>query len=154
MGTFVRAWTLWLPPWTSPAVAVCATVFLHCGSGSCPLSTCVLACHVVPATVALHSVPSQQHGRLPAHTRARVCLISQCAGLWSSPKIRMPCMSDLRSSLKKQFGIWRALHESVVFVHDPEKQYRWPRPEMAARRHTGVMAVLSCVCKITPMLSA
>ena len=52
--------------------------------------------------------------------------------------------SDLRSSLKKQFGIWRALHESVVFVHDPEKQYRWPRPEMAARRHTGMAGAGAC----------
>ena len=26
--------------------------------------------------------------------------------------------------IEKQAGFWRALHESVFFVHDPEKQYR------------------------------
>ena len=43
--------------------------------------------------------------------------------------------------LKKLIIIWRALHEYVNVVHDPEKQYR----SLSAPQNTGVLSLRVCV---------
>eukprot|EP01048_Picozoa_sp_COSAG05_P005406 COSAG05_NODE_319_length_11483_cov_406.525604_9_plen_115_part_00 len=69
------------------------------------------------------------------------------ADQWSRlyTRVRALRVDQTENRLKKPIMIWRALHEYVNFVHDPEQQHRslseWSatgvrRPEMAARRHT------------------